>query len=1620
MDRWYNAEDGNIWISFPSADRNKIDEETFLILKKKHNSHEPVTDLARYKAIAINNSAPDFIKTNKKSLGQLSNDSAKNDIGSSTEGFPLPNYQEIWVKHDTPGSVDLHAAHNADKLKGYISDGTLWLRVRTSSIKSEWYQVNSMVGSFDSGSGSVKFKLDKPFKDDVDFASVDGTMGGAVDDLRIELSNWKVENKKEFEGRFFVKIYKDLVLLQNLLTSDKKSYKVLSATKIGYWNQPTGYRNSHGGGGSLVDWESPAVNCKAELDAVSGYRNRAFGVNYASNSSDTSGNDKYLFFYAHNGIHTNINGTSYAAYNNAEKWYDNSIKRFHIDAIYCRAARETVIKNEKSKRKLWGGKRGRGMPNDNSMDIGYIHNYQYDWSSAHKEFYEKITTAGTTFRFREDIDGVIYKVTGSHLGNMGASNTSGEYGHLLNYANSSGDPGNAKSRFRVDFEQVGAPGVGMGAGPSGYHILGGNPKTKVSGVQELGYWGGRHLTPGWNIGGGGDDGFPSSSNDMNVPLPPNYQQNSVKTSQGAQLKNDGTSGVTGIEQARRWRQHAQKYHHIEIVEEMMDDEDWSSTNPATWETEPKEDVGMDIYYEASGAIPTEINSATNELFAPIGSLVDRDYAPSFPDNTRVKSWSSNEVTLTQSVQVQSGARVRFIREDGFISTAIVNSSYTSLPNAGSNVLSCRAHVGPATPAPNYGSNDYPHNQIYTLSWWNAFAFGNGIESDRIRDDYNQATISNGVKASTVLAEQYKEDRRKTGLIHSGIYNSTSNVNKLNQFIAAEKITKDMNPTYGSIQKLHTRDTNIVVMHEDKIMKVLADKDALYNADGGKNVAISANFLGSDQPFATNYGISTNPESFATDLSGRVYFSDRSRGAVLRLSQDGITNISDYGMKDWFNDNLNPLTQKVLGSFDDKKGLYNITIKGLYPVSLTGIDVGDEVVNTTEEPDVGAKCGCVNNNENVSQEKDPRDTRDLEGTRVIRTAENINTGRQLAARVTTTTARRIQGEGVIREGGRPREDIRVQTLFTVDAPKFFDSVVTLSFSENSKGWVSFKSFIPESGLSINNEYYTFKEGQLYQHHTNSKRNNFYNEDYESTFCLLFNDDPSAVKSFTELNYEGTQARIKKSTQDKEYYNLTEKKGWYVDSINTNLQDTEYLEFINKEGKWFSSIKGITTTLQNLDESEFSVQGIGSYASMEINGDAEKEVRCVTISPILDCGRVYGCTDRNAPNYNPSATHSDGSCNPIVDDCNINIIDEYSTGTPTVIPIKPTIVDAGINFDNTHTLGTLGVASTYGAAVTNTLIWEANNVNTNVYSGPGVTLSGTTNVNYTGYSTSTFGTVGIIPVRDNEILVGVASTNSSTTGVAVNTGVTTNAGVTGVAISPCAGSNAIPTTWVTGSGYATGDVVIHNGYYYINMSGGLSGPHNEPGTSGGAKWNLCGTSTSTGTGSTGTGNTWTNTVLVNTGTSTGVLTGGHTPVTTTSTNNATTTFTNANTNVGVVGTALPIGTALPPATGVVNFPSRDTTVTYSSGENTIVTIATSASTSINFTLSSSGTMCNYPNATPQWYVGNGYVYPTGTVIGYVHLPLQNPNGAVNYYYANATIHAGEALPPQHVDWVRCITT
>jgi hypothetical protein len=223
-----------------------------------------------------------------------------------------------------------------------------------------------------------------------------------------------------------------------------------------------------------------------------------------------------------------------------------------------------------------------------------------------------------------------------------------------------------------------------------------------------------------------------------------------------------------------------------------------------------------------------------------------------------------------------------------------------------------------------------------LNWHNCYSFGNGVESDRIRDDFNAPIIGKGVRVNAAIKEPYEEERRGSGLIYSGIFNSISGINNTNQFLIAENITKDLDPSYGTIQKLYARDTNLITLCEDKSLQILADKDALYEANGNAAITSSRNVLGQTIPFAGEYGISKNPESFAT-FGFRSYYTDKARGAVIRLSADGITVISEKGMSYYFNEQLKSATQPLIGSYDEDNGSYNLRINNKQLSYQEGVD-----------------------------------------------------------------------------------------------------------------------------------------------------------------------------------------------------------------------------------------------------------------------------------------------------------------------------------------------------------------------------------------------------------------------------------------------------------------------------------------------------------------------------------------------------------------------------------------------------------------------------------------------------------------------------------------------------------
>ena len=95
--------------------------------------------------------------------------------------------------------------------------------------------------------------------------------------------------------------------------------------------------------------------------------------------------------------------------------------------------------------------------------------------------------------------------------------------------------------------------------------------------------------------------------------------------------------------------------------------------------------------------------------------------------------------------------------------------------------------------------------------------------------------------------------------------------------------------------------------------------------------------------------------------------------------------------------------------------------------------------------------------------------------------------------------------------------------------------------------------------------------------------------------MFNNNYASTDSGAS---EGLAAAA--NVNDGEFHNLEATvNGWYIDNITTNLQEGGEVEFKEKEGKWFGYPQGLPTTLSNLDEKEFSVQGLGSAGIVHSN-------------------------------------------------------------------------------------------------------------------------------------------------------------------------------------------------------------------------------------------------------------------------------------------------------------------------------------------------------------------------------------------------------------------------------------
>lgn len=164
------------------------------------------------------------------------------------------------------------------------------------------------------------------------------------------------------------------------------------------------------------------------------------------------------------------------------------------------------------------------------------------------------------------------------------------------------------------------------------------------------------------------------------------------------------------------------------------------------------------------------------------------------------------------------------------------------------------------------------------------------------------------------------------------------------------------------------------------------------------------------------------------------------------------------------------------------------------------------------------------------------------------------------------------------------------------PRIFDV-------EDWKGWVSRYDFLPDNMTGLNNEFFSFKNGDIYVHHSDDvPRSNYYGVQYAHSVSTIFSEFPDDDKLFKTINTDSTVP-----------YDTIISSEMSIGHITSD-------SFVEKEGVWFAYIRGDQngTTLSIDDQKNMSTKGVGiaqSWASNTITFSHDIEVNDLTIGALI---------------------------------------------------------------------------------------------------------------------------------------------------------------------------------------------------------------------------------------------------------------------------------------------------------------------------------------------------------------------------------------------------------------------
>ena len=160
--------------------------------------------------------------------------------------------------------------------------------------------------------------------------------------------------------------------------------------------------------------------------------------------------------------------------------------------------------------------------------------------------------------------------------------------------------------------------------------------------------------------------------------------------------------------------------------------------------------------------------------------------------------------------------------------------------------------------------------------------------------------------------------------------------------------------------------------------------------------------------------------------------------------------------------------------------------------------------------------------------------------------------------------------------------------------------TITYAPANDGWTSFHSYFPEWMIGMNSNFYTFYQGNIWKHYSNSNRNNYYGTPNDSTVTPVFNDDPTSTKMFKTIQLDSNSPWDTTIT--------TDLSAGFMDSTQYKLKEGDYYTYIRR-------VAG------NTDLDLMSAQGVGNI--LTVTGTSPG---AITLTFNFDIGSIIAIGDK----------------------------------------------------------------------------------------------------------------------------------------------------------------------------------------------------------------------------------------------------------------------------------------------------------------------------------------------------------------------------------------------------------